>query len=201
MYRSILASLVPSLAILVAPADPPKAAEPKPVEIEVIGIDDSKLKAKLLDVHVELNTKYGRLVIPAAEIQKIEFATRIPDDVAKRVERLVAGLGDPVFETREKAEADLRQLRERAYPALVKATKNPDAEISRRALASVHWIENHAPGYTWNRGVKDEVWIEDGRIKGTIAAASIRVRTSMFGDQTIRLTEVRTLIRPTSTPP
>ena len=77
--------------------------------------DDSVLKARLLDPTLELVTKYGPLKIPVADVRKVEFAGRIPADVADKVAAAVANLGHPDFATRDKASNELKGFRERAF--------------------------------------------------------------------------------------
>src|SRR5262245_16132171 len=95
----LLARVVPvaAVAFLVAPAGvgsaPPPASAPaaspsKPftgADVEVRYSDDSNMKLKLLDEKLELTTRHGVLRIAAAEIRKIEFATRVPTEVAEKV--------------------------------------------------------------------------------------------------------------------
>jgi len=52
------------------------------------------------------------------------------------VTTLISTLNHPDYATRERASAQLREYRERAYYPLVKAAKNSDPEVSRRAVGS-----------------------------------------------------------------
>jgi hypothetical protein len=169
------------------------AAKATPTEVEVRCADDSTLKLKLLDDRLEVNTKYGRLEIPAAEIRRIEFATRIPSEVAERVALLISNLNHPDFDMREKAMTELRELRERSYAALVKAMKHADAEISRRAEESVRYLQQKVPAGQLEPRDNDVIYTDDCKITGKLATASLRVQTLMFGEQSLRLTDVRSL--------
>ena len=100
--------------------------------VEVLCLDGSTLKVTVLDERIELGTPYGALRIPVRDIERIEVAFRLPDEVAHRIETAIADLGKEDFARREAASAALLQLRERAYPALMKATKSRDAEVVRR---------------------------------------------------------------------
>ncbi len=62
------------------------------------------------------------------------------DDLSKQIERLIAQLGSEKFQDREAATAELKKLGEKAIPALEKALKSPDAEISRRAKGLLEQI-------------------------------------------------------------
>src|SRR5688572_4264840 len=83
-----------------------KAAR-EPGALEAHFTDGSTLKLSLRDDRIELNTPYGRLLIPVAEVRRVEFATRVPDDVAHRIDAAVATLGDRQFKQREAASAEL----------------------------------------------------------------------------------------------
>ncbi len=74
-------------------AEEPKAAEPtpparpkvnvEPCAVEVRLADGSVLKVTLREDKFNVATKFGKLAIPVADVYRIEFATRISDDVAK----------------------------------------------------------------------------------------------------------------------
>src|SRR5690242_18829304 len=64
--------------------DPPKDQPDKSAKagdglVEVRFTDGSTLKVKLRDEKLELQTPYGKLLIPAADVRQIDFATRVPD--------------------------------------------------------------------------------------------------------------------------
>ena len=116
-----------SAALLISPVRRSDAAAPDPtppdaarsavgLEVEVKCIDDSTLKLRLLDDKLELVTKYGFLQIAVADIRRIEFAHRCPPDVAEKIALAISKLGHPDFQIRERATADLKAFRERAYP-------------------------------------------------------------------------------------
>ena len=118
-------------------ADEPSAKDVRPVgdaAVEVRFTDNSVLKLSLREDRIEFLTQYGRLYIPVADIKRIEFGLRVPDDVAKKVDSALADLGNSQFRRRETASAILLGLREKAYPAVLKATHNSDMEIANRAV-------------------------------------------------------------------
>jgi hypothetical protein len=170
-------------------------AQPKPaaVDVEVRCLDDSTMKLKLLDERLEVVTKYGKLEIPATDIRRIEFAARVPSEVTARVSLLISNLNHPDFEMREKATAELREFKERGYPLLVKAVKNSDPEISRRAEETVKYLQQRVPAAQLEAREMDVIHTDDCKITGKLSAASLRVQTSMFGEQALKLTDVRSL--------
>jgi hypothetical protein len=175
------------------PAIQPTQPRPAPVDVEVRCMDDSTMKLKLLDERLEVVTKYGKLEIPATDIRRIEFAVRIPSEVTARVSLLISNLNHPDYEMREKAMAELREMKERAFPLMLKAIKNPDAEISRRAEESVKFLQQRVPAAQLEAREMDVIHTDDSKIAGKLSAASLRVQTSMFGEQTLKLSDMRSL--------
>ncbi len=162
--------------------------------------DDSHLKVKLRDEKIELVTPYGKLVIPVADVRRIEFATRVPDDVAKKVEAAVANLGKEDFKTREAASAELLALGIPSYPALLRAAKSPDAEIARRADELLAQLREQFSEERLEVRPDDVVYTEHSKIAGRIPASALKVGTTQFGEQPMKLTDVRTLSAPGAEP-
>src|SRR5205807_4391457 len=100
------------------------AYEPGMVEARLF--DGSTLRLQLRDMHIDLISPYGKLRVPVEEIQRIESASRIPEDILRKVETAIAQLSDSQFSVRERATGELLKLRERAYPALVRAAQTKD---------------------------------------------------------------------------
>lgn len=178
-----------------APDPLPAGSEVRPagVEVEVRCIDDSTLKVRILDEKLELVTKYGFLQVSVADIRKIEFAPRCPPDVAEKIALAIARLGHADFATRERATAELKAYRERAYPFVLKTLKHDDPEVSRRAEEVVRAIQSRVPAALLEPRDHDVVYTDDSRISGRLTAESLRVVTSMFGEQTLKLADLRSL--------
>lgn len=169
------------------------------VEVEVKCIDDSTLKLKVLDEKLELTTKYGVLQIAATDIRRIEFARRCPAEVVEKIVSAISKLGHPDFQTRERATAELRGYRERAYPYLLKAIKNDDPEVSRRADETVKFIQSRVPAADLVVKEFDVVHTEDSKLVGKLSAHTLRVNTLLFGEQQLKLADLRSLKSSTGT--
>src|SRR6476646_9430402 len=76
----------------------PTQARSAPRAMTVHFIDGSSMKLRLRDERIELTTPYGKLLIPVRDIERIEFATRIPNTLAKRIEATIAELGHEEFQ-------------------------------------------------------------------------------------------------------
>ena len=90
---TLFIALVLTPPLLGAGARPHRAGKEGPPAgaFEARFSDDSVLKLRLCDVRIEVTTPYGKLLIPVADIQQVEFATRIPEDDLRRVEAGVDG--------------------------------------------------------------------------------------------------------------
>jgi hypothetical protein len=174
------------------PPESSKSAQPA-VEVEVRFIDDSSMKLKILDIQLELATKYGSLQIPVTDIRRIEFATRTPPDVSERISNAIGNLGHPDFQIREQATAELKGYRERAYGPLLKATKNTDPEVSRRADDALRFIQTRVPPAQLEARDWDVVHTEDSKITGRLSAVTLRVYTFQFGEQQVKVADIRSI--------
>lgn len=175
-----------------APADPPKTAAPAS-DVEVRYIDDSVMKLKVLDDKLEVWTKHGTIHVAVADVRKIEFGSRTPPEVAEKVALAISNLGHPDYAARERASTELRGYRERAYSALLKATKHADPEVGRRADEGVKYLYGKVPAGLLEPREFDIVHTEDSKITGKLVTHSLRVSTFQFGDQQLKLADMRSL--------
>jgi hypothetical protein len=172
---------------------PPAPLKHAPGAMEVHFTDGSTLKLTVRDLQVELQTPYGKLSIPVADIQRLEIGLRISEETAKHIEEAVARLGSKEFRERERGGAALLALGHRAYPALVAAAKSRDAEVARRAETLLEQLRERVPADMLDIPAHDLVQTEHSRIAGTIATAGLTVHTFQFGELPLRLSDVRSL--------
>jgi hypothetical protein len=201
------ALIVPLLAVLPlvggagpVPADQPAPRTPGLVQADFL--DGGALKLVLIDERIELETRYGRLLIPVADIRRIDLAWRLPDDVARRIDAAINDLYSMDFGRREAASAELEALGERAYPALVRVEKlekekeKGDPEVIRRAEELLAKVRDAVPPERLELRPHDVIHTEDCHFSGRIVTESLRVRTFQFGEQRLRLADVRCLAAP-----
>ena len=178
-----------------------KAVKPaKPAGLEVHFTDDSHLKVKLREEKIDLVTPYGKLAIPVSDVRRIDFATRMPDDVAKKVEAAIANLGKEDFKTREAASAELIALGPPSFPALTKAARSPDAEVVRRVEELLARLREEYSEARLEVRPDDVVYTEHSKIAGRIPAATLKVSTTQFGELPMKLSDVRSLNVPGAEP-
>jgi len=168
-----------------------KDAEPGAVEVRFT--DGRKQKVVLVDERFELTTPFGKLVIPVASIHRIQFASRIPPEAIKRVDAAIVELGNTDFERREDASKELRELREKAYPALLVAAKDKDSERARRAEELLQRLRDTVPEEDLVFRKQDVVHTEDSKIAGRLETEELKMRVGSTGMKQLKIRDVRSL--------
>lgn len=156
-------------------------------------IEGSTLRVRLLDATLRLKTRYGDLTIPTADIQRIEFETRIPDAVAKRIDAAIGDLGSKQLQRREAAATELLRQRVRAVPALRRAGKNSNSTIAKAAGELLEKLRETVAEEALVIRQHDVVHTADSKITGEIVADSLSIHTEQFGKQQLKLTDLRVL--------
>jgi hypothetical protein len=173
-----------------------KGPDKGPAKTEVRFADDGAMKLVLIDEKLELVTPYGKLLIPVADIVQIDFATRVPEELSKKIDSLIEALKHEDYSRRNKATAELAALGESAYGALLKAAKDADPEVVRRAEGLLAKLREKVPAENLEIRTHDVVWTADSKITGHLSSTTLKVKTPQFGDQQIRLTDLRSLRTP-----
>jgi hypothetical protein len=176
-------------------AEPPKVASPSAGYVTVRLRDNSTLKMTIKDESVELATKYGKMRIPVADIVQIDFATRVPPEVARKIDAAIGNLGSKDFDARQAATAELEALREQPYHALVKAAKDStDPEVVMRAKELIEKIRDTVPAELLEYRADDVVVTADSsKFIGRLDGAAFKANTAAFGDVPLNFAAVRSL--------
>src|SRR4051794_24432051 len=86
------------------PASDPdkKGTRPAPEAplLEVRLSDNSAVRMTLLDEKIDIQTRYGKLTVPAGDVRRIEFGLRFPPGVARKIDAAIANLGSSDFKER-----------------------------------------------------------------------------------------------------
>jgi LCCL domain len=194
---SLIALLALAAIAAAAPeSDESATAEAKPLDpraMEVQLADESVLKLLLADERIEIVTPHGTLQVPTDEIRRIEFAQRLPEVAARHIGELIERLASPDSEVHEAAAAELIELKEQAYLALVKATKAGDPQLAPRAAAALKKLRSKLNKR--DLALRDDDLIEtgDAKIAGRIANPALKVTTAQFGDLALKLADARSL--------
>ncbi len=165
----------------------------RPEGFEVLAADGSRLRVRLLDPMVPLKTPFGTLSIPAADIHRIDFASRVPADVDQRVADAIAKLGDDEFKLREQGGAELLSLGAVAYAPLLAAARHEDPEVAWRAESLLERLRETVDRQLLISRDEDSIVTANSQIAGTIELETLRVDTALFGEQQIKLALLRRL--------
>jgi hypothetical protein len=162
-------------------------------QVEIRLADHSVLRATFLDEQIGVQTRFGKLTVPASEVRRIEFGLRIPPEAAKKIETAIANLGSGDFKEREKASQELLTLKELGYAAVQKASKDADLEVAKRAKEILTKLREVVPTERLLRRETDVIYTDDFTIPGRIDASVFKVRQVYFGAMEVRLADLRGL--------
>ena len=190
---SSLLFLTPRLASPGETPPTPAKSSPAAAAIEVRFLDNSVMKVTPHDEKLTVLTRYGKLEVPIRDIRKLELSLRIPADVAKKIEISIKALGHSSFNIREGAGADLLEYGARSYPALREAVKSTDPEVAKRAEDLVAKLKTSIPKEMLEMPENDVITTDDCKITGRVQIDEIKVKTFQFGEQTLKLADVRTI--------
>jgi hypothetical protein len=190
LFLAVAGILTPGTQLAAGERRPATGRDGTAGAVEIRLADDSTLKAVLRDGRIEIETRYGKLLIPTTDIHRIEFGLRLGDDVRVRIEAAVADLGHKEYRRRQAATAFLLALREKAYPTLLRAARGKDQEAAHRAEQLLEKIREAVPAERLEVRPYDVVYTEDSQIAGRITTPALRVRTLAFGEQELRLADV-----------
>lgn len=183
-------------AFVAVPVKQPVAAVPaKPAlpEFELRFVDESIVRATLLDPSIRVATRYGKLTIPVADVRKIELGFRYPAGVEATLTQAVADLASPDFKTREQATAKLLAAKEYAGPLLQKAVKSKDAETVKRAEELIKSIKEKLPEERQDLKGYDTIETTEFTFQGILETTSLKAKTKYFAETDLKVVELRGL--------
>src|SRR5947209_3225758 len=127
-----------------APAqDSKNKAQPNPNDVEFRLADGSRVRMRILQGSLDIETKYGKLTTPISDLRRVEFGIR--PAVVNKIEEAVKRLGHSSFQERDSAMKELIATGAPAYLALQKAAKSKDAEVAQRATKALEQIRQRVP--------------------------------------------------------
>jgi hypothetical protein len=197
LFRSfkLLAILVAigGLSLAIADEKSDKSSAKEPLAFDVSFADNGGMRLLVEVDKLELETPYGKLQIPTRDIRNIDFAIRLSEAEQKRCDAAIFNLGSSDFTMREEATKTLMDLGIKAYAPLLRAAKHADLEVAHRAQELAVKLRDKLGKEDIEPREYDIVETEHSKIAGKIAGDQITVRTSQFGMQQLKLTDVRSL--------
>jgi hypothetical protein len=196
-YAIICASLL-GLTLVGAAQDnvkEEKKSKSTPGAAEAVFADGSTIRLVVLAETIEVTTKYGKLSVPLADVRRIDFAYRVPEDVERRLQAAAAKLGSDDFKEREAASEELLSLKEYVGPILERLIKSEDKEISRRAREILATLQERISEEKLRAALvqHDTVVTDQFSIPGKIELKTLKARTPYFGEVTMKLSDLRSL--------
>ncbi len=159
----------------------------------------SSVRMSILQDRIEVLTRYGKLAIPMADVQRIEFGVHLTPDVAIKVESAVLKLASSQYAEREDATRELTFLGASAYPALLRALRSSDQEVVRRADKIVNTIRERLPEKDLRSREEDIIVTPGFTVVGRIVTPALKAQSEYFGNVQLQLTQLRRM-RPLNNP-
>lgn len=187
--------MTPTLLLLlvtlgIAPAQPLEPAKPaKGANGEVTCVDGKTVRIALQNDTVAIETKFGKLAIPAADIERIEFAYRVPDELAKKIDAALKRVANDNFAERKAATNELRELGARAFPALKLATQNNDPEVAKLADTLMNEIRGKVPLGSLKFPKTDRILTADCVVTGRITSELKLIPVTRPGETAVKLAD------------
>lgn len=162
-------------------------------EAEVRFADGSVVRVQLLEGHLPVQTRYGKLTIPVQEIRRIDFGLHLSEAASQRIAAAIKLLGSDGYRQREQAVQQLAREGLAALPALLQAAKSTDLEVARRAEQAAEQIRAKLPAEAQHLRSEDLIETTQFPISGQILSPTLKVRSPYFGEVELRLSELRQL--------
>ncbi|MBN1422202.1 MAG: hypothetical protein JXP34_25735 [Planctomycetes bacterium] len=150
--------------------------------------DGSRIAGEPDTTTLEIDTAYGRLLVPIEDIVRIRFVREPEAGLAEKIAATVERLGSDDYDEREAATAELRKIGLPALDALKVAAKSEDEEVRTRAEALVAEVgeeieaaEEDDPGSAPLQGEDDEIVTRRFTIRGKVVKPTYLVK-SKYGE-------------------
>jgi hypothetical protein len=152
--------------------------------------DGSLVRMALIQDQLDVQTKYGKLQIPIAEVRSIEFGQHLPVELAEQLDHHIQLLGVDNYRQREEASRELLQAGHWAYSKLRLASQNSDVEVSQRAASLMRQIAKRFPMEHLKRQEQDVIHTIHFKVVGRIQNKSLKARSNLFGASELPLCEL-----------
>lgn len=183
-----------------SPDEPSRGPAPPPGAVTLHLRDGALVRGRVSISTVEVETDYGVLVVPVADLIEVRLAQRLPAQLSEEVEAALARLGSEDFDEREAAQAELGALGRKAAPILRAALGHEDDEVRSRVQDLLASIDNSEPPPVAGdsdeelarepaRGREDEVLAKRFSFRGRLRLGALGLETP-YGKLEVELAEV-----------
>jgi hypothetical protein len=166
---------------------------PRAGELATRFVDGTSITLTLEDAKITIVTDSGDVAVPITDVQKVILATRLPDDIATKIDAAIKKLGSDNVKEREQASADLFAFGPRAYPALRAAVKNGEPEVKLRAENLIAKLKETTPPEFLEVRDSDIVWIKGKQHKGKLKTTTLRATSPFLGEVEIGIADISSL--------
>lgn len=153
--------------------------------------DGSSIRCQILAASIPFATPYGSLAVPVGDIVRIRFGAHATAAERKTMDAAAKTLGSGVHRERETAAKTLRGLGRSAVPTLRKAADGPDREAAKRATDMLAAILEADPREVLDY---DTLTLRRFTVEGSVSAETLAFRSSVFGDFSVPLGKIDTLL-------
>ncbi len=181
------------LGCSLAPAADDKPVVPPPPEYDCRFDDGSVVRLTVGASVLTVDSKFGRMTVPLAEVKKVEMGFRYPAGVQAKVRQAVEDLGSTNFRTREAAQKSLLDLGEYAVPLVKAGTASGVPEVAERCVVILRAITATLPEEKSDPVMEDVITTDEMVLRGKITSDSFKATTKYFGETTVKLVDVREL--------
>jgi hypothetical protein len=182
-----------ALCALVTSSSVAQSTKDRPCQAEVRFSDGSLVRMTILQEHVDIITRYGKLTVPLADIRRIDFGLHIPGEVDQQIHQSIKQLGSDVFKEREGATRELLLCGHWARPSLQRASRSTDHEVANRAASVLRQLSDRVPPDLLRLKEEDVLYTADFTIVGRLAEPTLKAQSPHFGDLLLKLADLRTL--------
>jgi hypothetical protein len=186
MFRSICLCLVLASAIA---AQQPAQAVPSNQAVAKFA-DGTIVPVTLLIDTLEVQTAYGKMAIPLAEVRRIEFGLRPDAQTEAQIDAEIRKLNSNVYLERDAASKALVAHGRLAWPSLRRATRAGNAEVASRAAEAVQKIAATVPANLLSDREEDMVHTVRFTVLGRIAPEAIKAHSPHFGEVHLKLRDL-----------
>jgi hypothetical protein len=161
-------------------------------EAEVLFANGSLVRMVVVQETLEVDTRYGKLIIPCKDIRRVDFGVHLPEGTEQKLDAAFKKLGSAQFKERDAAVNELVGLGPYAYPALT-AHRSSSPEVTQRLAIALQRIRAKVPESQLRLREDDVIVTPTFTIVGRILTQSIKVKAEYFGDLQLSLAGLRTL--------
>ncbi len=184
------------------------AAPVSPRAIRMNLLDGSIITGELSVDEITVETEFGPLTVPVANIRSIVPGLDSSTGTASQIEKQIEDLGSDDYQVREKAHKDLVKWGTRIRGELTRYTNDDNAERKRHITEILKEFDELAEDYDeFDEGQRPREWIRgdtvvttEFTIVGRVAQSSFDV-ASKYGTLTVKLADIRSADRPTGSKP